>query len=721
MAGLSRSATRIRNALLLAFAIPMHVLLLAGSAYLFTMHRRMTRDLLDRQWRAATTIVSAVTEGEVGRFYGRDWSVTPPVHLEEIPRFVGDAFLAAEDVRFRHHPGIDPIGIGRALFTNVRQGGIAQGGSTINQQLIKSKYLSQERTYRRKLAELALAVALDFRMSKDDILEAYLNDVYLGHYRGRPVLGVDEAARTFFNKRPADLRVEEAALLAGIVRAPNRDTPDKRPELARARRDAILGVMRERDWITEEEHDRAVRRGVSLSYGKLKQQPHSFYVAALRRELARELGQGVLTRAGLTITAEIDPRMQRAAEDAAQSGVRALGRYSWIRRASEPVQVAIFSMDPESGGVRAVVGGSNPDAAGFDRTIRMKRQPGSAFKPFVFLAAIETRRYTAASLLVDAPLRVELARGRNWEPHNYDEKFRGRVTVREALEESLNVPTVRMAQDLGLGRVVRTVDDFGFEGEFRRIPALPLGVSEVTVRELTAAYTAFATLGTRAEPYLVREVKDAKGAVIHRREPKREKVIDAPSAYVLHTMLRGVVRRGTASRLRRYGLGHVAGKTGTTSAYRDAWFVGYTPDVVTTVWVGFDRGSPLRLSSAEAALPIWGSYMREVKTSREELKRPDEIVVRQIDPETGYLWAEGCPGPQREYFIKGTEPKRRCPRGFFGRIARRVLFDAENFDEPPAITFDKFRRWSEEVDQGRERVDSRLEKLRRSLFGRREE
>jgi penicillin-binding protein 1B len=473
--------------------------------------------------------------------------------------------------------------------------------------------------------------------------------------------------------------------------------------------------MRERRWITDAQYRSAIARSVSFHYGGLRRQPYPFYMASLRQELQREFGANVFSRAGLTIAAEIDPRMQKAAEDAAERGVRSLARYSWIRKGREPLQVAIFSMDPASGGVRAIVGGSNPDAPGFDRTIRMKRQPGSAFKTFAYLAAIESRKFTAASLLLDAPLKVELAGGRIWEPRNYDERFRGRVTVREAFEESLNIPTVRMTARVGLDRVLRTVDDFDFGGEFQPVPALPLGVSEVTVRDLTAAYTAFPTLGERAEPYLIRTVKNGDGKVIYEHQPKRDKVIDPSSAYILHTMLRGVVRRGTAARLKRYGLGHVAGKTGTTSDYRDAWFVGYTPDVVTTVWVGYDRGTPLRLSSAEAALPIWGYYMREIPTSRNELERPEKVVVLNIDPETGYVWAEGCPGPAREYFLQGTEPTTRCPRGFFGRIARRVLFDRERFDEPPAITFDQFRKWSEEVEQGRQRMESRLEKLRRAI------
>jgi penicillin-binding protein 1B len=432
----------------------------------------------------------------------------------------------------------------------------------------------------------------------------------------------------------------------------------------------------------------------------------------------REAGPRALRSGALRIDCEIDSAKQEQAERAAQRGVASLrARYSWVRSTSrkQPLQVSLLSVDPRSGGIRAVVGGADPRISGFDRTIQMHRQPGSAFKTFAYLAAIQSKEATTATLLLDAPLEVQLANGRAWEPQNYDEQFRGRVTLRESFEKSLNVPTVRLTQRLGAGDVVRTAHKFGFEEDFQPVPALPLGVFEVTLRELTAAYTPFANLGTRADPFLLTRVTSRRGKVLYEHEQSTKQVVSPAAAYVMHTLLRGVVERGTARRLSRYGLGFVAGKTGTTSDYRDAWFVGYSRDLVTTVWVGFDNGAPLRLSSAEAALPIWGSYMREIRLDRAEIKAPEGVVFRDIDPDTGFLWQEGCPGPVREVFLSGTAPTRRCPAGLAGRIIRRVFFDDKNFDEPAAITFDQARRWAAEVDRGRQDVENRIERLRRFL------
>lgn len=715
MQRLSRSALLYRA--MLPFAIAIFAVLWIASFYFFSINRRITHELKTKSWREPTTIYSAASGKtvEVVRVYGTDWRVTPPVLVNELPKHIADAFLAAEDVRFRHHIGIDPIGMARALFANVRAGAIAQGGSTIPQQIVKQRFLSNERTWRRKLTEIVLALLLDLRLSKDEMLELYLNDVYLGHHAGSPILGLDEASRLYFDKTPRRLRLDEAALLAGMIRAPNQ----KRPELARARRDAILAEMRERRWIDEATYESARAHDVDIARGSLPATPYPYYLRALRAEVLKEVGAKPLLSGGATVVCEMDPKAQRAAEDAARNGAARLqARYRWIRQQSrqDPLQVAILSVDPRTGGVRALVGGSDYQRSHFDRTSQMRRQPGSAFKTFAYLAAIRSKRATTSSLLLDAPVKVQLSDNETWEPQNYDENFRGRVTLREAFERSLNVPTVRLTSDIGAGRVIRVAKDVGFSN-VEAVPAMPLGVGEVSMREITAAYTVFPSLGERVEPFLLRRVKNHRGKVLFERELQKKRVIDAESAYVMHTLLRGVVRRGTATRLRSYGLSSVAGKTGTTNDYRDAWFVGYTADVVSTVWVGFDRGAPLRLSSSEAAIPIWGAYMRETPHTQSRPEPPAGVTFRDIDPESGMLWAEGCPGPIREVYLDGTAPTRTCPRGVLGRIVRRVLFDEEHFDEPPAITFEKFRRWANEVDRNRQEVEGFFQKVER-WFGR---
>jgi 1A family penicillin-binding protein len=710
--------SRLRPSVLLApILIAIFIAFELLAIRLWMLDRRMTRELSNQAWRAATVIA---TEGggkrtEVARLYGAGWRPSPPVRLSEIPDDVENAFVAAEDVRFRRHLGVDPVGIARAAVANVRAGGISQGGSTIPQQIVKQRFLSNDRTWRRKIVEGLLAVRLDARLSKDELLELYLSDVYLGHHAGSPVLGIHEASLLYFDKTPDELRVDEAALLAAMIRAPNRDTPSKRAEVAKARRDAVLKVMRERGWITEERLRAALERKVELRRGSLPEQPHRWYLSAVRAELLATIGPRALASTGLTIVCEIDEKAQRAAEDAAEEGRRRLEqRYRWIRTQSkeDPLQVAILSVDPGTGGIRALVGGSDFRRSSLDRTSRMRRQPGSAFKTFAYLAAIASKRATTASLLLDTPLRVELEGDRVWEPSNYDEQFRGRVSLREAFERSLNVPTVRLTQRVGLRSVADAAEDFGFH-EVRAVPAMPLGVAEVTMRELTAAYTAFPNLGERVEPYLVQQVVSAAGETLYRHEPSRKRVVDAGSAYIVHSLLRGVVRRGTASRLKRVGLGDAAGKTGTTNDYRDAWFVGYTGDRLTTVWVGFDRGAPLRLSSSEAAIPIWAAAMRDGRHDGRDPEPPATVTFRDIDPQSGMLWRDGCPGPMREVFLDGTAPTRYCPRGLIGNLVRRVLFDDETFDEPTAITFEKFRQWTNEVDRNRQEMESALERLRR--------
>ena len=715
MQSLSRGARIARWTLPLTFVVFLACEALA--VYLFVLHRRIVRELVNQNWREPTLIVSASgpVQREIARVYGNDWRLTPPVLLDELPPHIADAFLAAEDVRFRRHFGIDPIGIARALVTNVRAGGISQGGSTIPQQIVKQHFLTQERKWSRKFVEALLAVDLDLRASKDEILEIYLNDVYLGHQDGIPILGIDEAARLYFDKPPKQLRVDEAALLAAMIRAPNRDNPEKRPDIARARRNAILGVMRDRRWIDRAQYDAAVGHEVDVDRGALPETPYPYYLRALKSEVVRELGKRKAAAHGLTIVCEMDPAAQRAAERAARRGARSLeSRFGWIRAQSrvDPLQVAILSIDPHNGGIRALVGGTDFRRSPFDRTSQMHRQPGSAFKTFAYLAAIHAKRATTSTLLLDSPVKVKLEGERTWEPQNYDESFRGRVTLREAFERSLNVPTVRLTQEVGLRRVADTAEEFGFQ-KVAMVPALPLGVVEVTMRELTAAYTAFPNLGERVEPFLLRSVRDPKGKTLYEHEVQRKRVVAAGPAYVMHTLLRGVVRRGTATRLRRYGLGHVAGKTGTTNDYRDAWFVGYTSDMVTTVWVGFDRGAPLRLSSSEAAIPVWGAYMSAVPSRPATPSPPQDVTFRDIDPESGMLWRDGCPGPIREVYLDGTAPTRHCPRGLWGRIVRRVLFDEDHFDEPAAITFEKFRRWANDVDRNRQGVEGALERLRR--------
>lgn len=651
---------------------------------------RVFSELGSGSWRKPTVVLDRNGEPFL-ELYGAEWRVTDPVVLEDLPDHVPNAFLAAEDVRFRSHFGIDPLGIARAALANLRRGEITQGGSTITQQLAKTRFLSAERTFTRKGLEAVLAFLIEARLSKDEILEAYLNEIYLGHRNGRKVLGLDEAALVYYNKSPQDLTIAEAALLAGMIRAPNRDNPEENREIARKRRDAVLRTMRDRKWISKREYDHAVEQRVRFRPGSLRATPHPYYVAALRSELVDRAGARRLRQGALKIHTAVDVRMQKAAEEVARAGTQRLrGRYRWLRR-NQPLQAAILSVDPASGGVRALVGGSDYRKSQFDRTRRMRRQPGSALKPFTYAAAIAAREITPASIVQDTPVEIQLARNDIWRPHNYDERYRGNVTVREAFEKSLNAPAVRIAGEVGVRRVRDVLDDAGVEGKLSNTPAVALGVDEVSMHDLVGAYSVFPNLGRRTEPHLIEKIESPSGRTLYRFRQKRRKALDPAVAYVVHSLMRGVVQRGTATDLMRLGLGHVAGKTGTTNDYRDAWFVGYSPDLLSATWVGFDDGTPLRISSAAAALPIWAAFMARAPHQRSDLALPKGVSIVAIEPASGMLWSAGCGHRFEEVFLEGTEPRERCR----GRVERPPLLIA--FQEPPIISEETFEEWVTEL------------------------
>ncbi|HEY0787851.1 MAG TPA: penicillin-binding transpeptidase domain-containing protein, partial [Thermoanaerobaculia bacterium] len=403
------------------------------------------------------------------------------------------------------------------------------------------------------------------------------------------------------------------------------------------------------------------------------------------------LGARRVAAGSLTIRTGIDGTMQRAAEVAVRGGTRRLrDRYAWLRR-DEPLQAALLAIDPATGAIRALVGGANWEKSQFDRTRRMRRQAGSALKPFTYAAAIAERRITPASILEDEPVEIRLSRNDVWKPANYDERYRGSVTVREAFEKSLNTTAVRVADEVGVPKVRRLLDEAHIGGELSTTPAIALGVDEVSMRELAGAYTIFPNLGKRAEPHLIESVESARGRTLWRFRGRPDPVLDPAAAYVVHSLMRGVVQRGTASRLADHGLGYLAGKTGTTNDYRDAWFVGYAPDLLAVSWVGFDDGAPLRISSAEAALPVWESFMARAPHQKADLARPDGVTVVAIEPSSGLRWRAGCGQRFEEVFLEGTEPETEC-RGY---VELPPLL--AGFEEPDVITAEEFDRWLREA------------------------
>ncbi len=626
---------------------------------------RVYTELRPGSWRTPTAVLDRSGRTLVA-LYGSDWKVAEPVVLKGLPAYVPNAFLAAEDARFRSHIGIDPVGIGRALLSNAKAGGVTEGGSTITQQLAKNRFLSSRRTMSRKLAEAGIALLIEVRLSKDEILEAYLNEVYLGHRDGREIRGLGEASRVYFNKAPKDLTVAEAALISGMIRAPNRDNPDERSAIARDRRDAVLGVMLNKKWIDKGQLDEAVASDAEFHPGPPLVRPYPYLLAALRQEFIDRLGERRLSDGSLRIYTAVDEGMQVAAERTIRQGTQRLrASHGWLQR-KKPLQGALLSIEPATGGIRALVGGSDFTRSQFDRTRLMRRQPGSAAKPFTYAAAIASRSVTPSTIIDDAPVTIQLASNQTWEPKDYDQQFRGPVTVREAFEKSLNVPAVRVAQQAGVSNVQDVLQKAGFTGQLSQTPAIALGVDEVSMRELVSAYSTFSNLGSRVEAHLIERVESQGGTEIYKYETQKTEVMDPAVAYVVNSLMRGVVERGTAAALNQAGLGNVAGKTGTTSNYRDAWFVGYVPDLLTAVWVGFDDGTPLRMSSGEAVVPMWADFMSKTAHSAGEIKAPQGVTVVQVDAATGHAWQDGCGPAVTVAFLSGTEPRDPCGGGYEG-------------------------------------------------------
>lgn len=537
------------------------------------------------------------------------------VPLPQIPLHLRNAMIAVEDARFYSHFGVDLRGILRAAYANFRHGRVVEGGSTITQQLAKVLFLTPDRSFSRKMKEALLAFELERRYSKDRLLELYLNQIYLGH----GVFGVEAAARMYFGKSVPDLSLAEAALLAALPRSPGHYSPFERPEVAQRRRAFVLARMLEQGYASDAEVRAANRAPLGLIAPERRRGTGQYFLEHLQQGLEAKYGSEVLYKSGLSVYTTMSPVLQRVAERALRDGLEALAARHRPRIAGrEPAaappppapQGAVIVLEAQTGYVKALVGGADFARSEFNRAIHARRQAGSAFKPFVYLAALEAGR-SPDDVLDDSPVRYTSA-GKVWTPENYDGRFRGPVTVRQALEESINVPTIRLLEQIGVSRAIEAARRAGIQSPLPQDLTLALGSGDVTLLELTAAYGTFANQGIHMEPILVRYVTDARGRLIEENIPQGREVIDPAVALTLTDLLRGVVERGTGTAARALER-PVAGKTGTTNDFSNAWFVGYTPSVVAGVWIGHDRPRSLGPdeTGARAALPIWITVMRE--------------------------------------------------------------------------------------------------------------
>ncbi len=603
---------------------------------------------------------------ELTRLYGKEKESRLLINIARVPSYVKDAVVAIEDRRFYDHPGVDLWGIVRALWTDIRAQKIVQGGSTITQQLVKNYFLEPERTLKRKILEALIAVVIESRYSKDEILEMYLNEIYMGQRGSVEIHGFGEAARFYFGRNIEDLSLAEAATLAGMIKAPTLYNPLSHPAQSKIRRDIVLDAMEHQGKI--DAHARAQAQAEPLeTSGKLsipvKQAP--YFVDFVFEQLQELYTPDILAQDGLVIYTSLIPEIEEEAERSLRTMLQKIETERLSRR-GEPLpsalQGVITVVQPKTGMVRALVGGRDYVTSTFNRVIHAKRQPGSAIKPFIYLAALK-KGWTLASWLDDEPLNIPLGRG-SWTPENYDHQYRGRVTLREALEESLNVPTVRLALQVGMEDVAAFLDTLGFTIPPMIYPSLALGALEVSPLVLTSAYAALANEGDK--PYLItiKEVYNAAGELQEQHHVEWARVAAPAETFLITSALEGVVQRGTARSLASYGITFpVAGKTGTTSDYRDSWFVGYTTDIVTLVWVGTDDNRPTGLSGATGALRVWAHFMKNIQhiLNAQPFSPPEGIVVRTLCQSSEALATVSCPSIYEEYFIEGSEPSSSCP------------------------------------------------------------
>ncbi|GBD25670.1 Penicillin-binding protein 1A [bacterium HR30] len=603
--------------------------------------------------------------------YAGEWEERRIVSLEEVPPLLIHAILDTEDQRFFRHHGVDLYGILRALWANLRARRVVEGGSTLTQQLMKNYFLDDERTLRRKMQEALMAFLVEREFSKEEILEHYINEIYLGQRGAQAIHGVWEASQFYFGKTPQELTVAEIALLAGLIRGPNLYSPHRDRDRAIRRRNHVLNRMLRAGHIDRATYEKAVAEPLRLAPYVLRTRDAPYFSDFVRQQLTKLYPPEILFREGLRVFTTLDLHLQRLAEEAVSRGLERLERtYPRLQKAAqegEAVQACLLAIQPQTGFLRAMVGGRDYRTSQFNRCTQAERQPGSVFKPIVYAAALRATRNKATPLLPTTPLEDApfswTYDNQNWTPSNYDDRYLGQVTMRTALEQSLNAATARLAFQIGLPEILATARDLGLTSPLPPYPSVVLGSAETSPLEIAEAYAVFANGGVRTRPLALRRVTDRSGVSLERQPIEVEAVLPPETAFMVTHMLTGVLDRGTGARARKLGFTRMAaGKTGTTNDYQDAWFVGYTPELLTVVWVGFDSRRPLGLSGAQGALPVWVEFMRRATSGLppSEFVPPPTVRLVRIDPASGELATANCPETLLEAFYTEHAPTQPC-------------------------------------------------------------
>ena len=616
---------------------------------------------------------------EIMQFFGPERERRQLISIEQVPEHLIRAILAAEDHRFFQHYGIDFRGILRALVTNLRHGAIRQGGSTLTQQLAKNYFLTPARTITRKLKEIILSIIMEFKYDKREILEIYLNEIYLGQKGSVAINGIGEASYFYFGKPVKHLTLSEAAIIAGLIKAPNHYSPYRDITRCRIRRDAVLQAMHRWEWITEAALQTTLKQPIKAVGFIVSDTKAPYFIDYLTEQLNTLYRPEDLSSLGLSVYTTLDTQVQRAAEKALTKGLTRLeSSNAKLRREApeEKLQGAIVVMQPKTGHILALVGGRNYSVSQFNRITQARRQPGSAFKPIVYLSSLS--QFTPTSLLSNDP-KSYTVNGELWQPQNFKSVTEYTVSLKDALKKSYNLATVDLAMQTGLERIVDMAGRFHFSTPIKPYPSLALGAFEVIPIELARAYCVFAAEGVQPFPLSLKGVVDEHDKILEHQHLNIERLITPAEAFVMNSMLQSVVKEGTARSLQWRGVSWpVAGKTGTTNNFRDAWFVGYTPDILALVWVGFDNADPIEATGAAAALPIWADLMNAIPQYRSEtdFKMPKGVEKILVCSVTGRPAVAGCPEPTEVYFLAGHTPEGHCPLhdkgGFAGKIIKGV-------------------------------------------------
>jgi len=622
---------------------------------------------------ALKTRILAADSTVIKEFYIQNRILLP---LEEIPIEMQQAFLAIEDRRFYKHFGIDFVRLAAVAWKDLRHWNRREGASTITQQLSRDLFLTKEQTFPRKIKEALLAIRIERTYSKDEILELYLNQIYFGS----GTYGIEAASRKFFGKSVGELELHQLTLLAGLNKNPDGYNPFVNPDRALRRRNVVLGAMHDFGVIDEAELDTLKSKELDVAQQESgKDGFAAYFTEYIRQELAAKFGSQAIYREGYTVYTTLDPDLQRIAEDSLESHIQQIEReekYEITRAAyldsieadvemkPDYLQSAAIALDPRNGHIKVMIGGRSFDESEYNCSVQAQRQPGSAFKLFIYVAALENG-YGPSDMLLDTPLVVELPHGEVYKPRNFSEKFHGAISLRYALNESINVPAIKLLQKIGAPSVIGVARRMGIKSSLRPYLSLALGAQEVTLLELTSAFGVLAAGGVRSEPIAILKIVDRNGNTVEEYREYSEEVLSPEISYIITDMLKTVVDEGTGKTVRMMGLNiPCAGKTGTTDDYTDGWFIGFTPELAVGVWTGFDEKIPIgrNRTGARVALPIWVDIMRAAYRRRlgPDFPRPEAITEAMICEESGLLATPYCEKVRREIFIEGMEPVRQC-------------------------------------------------------------